>query len=348
MFSLPNGPVCFEFHPYQLNFRIRWPGLDILLRKGWLVKIRRGEEAGWGECAPLPSAGTEAPSRARRALERACGRRWEAEALLAHLQALAGPAPAAACALETALLDLEGRRRGLPLRRLLAPRAADAIAVNAMAGSACREATKEAVQAGFRVVKLKVGQDAPDRELHCLRELCATLPPEIRLRLDANRAWDPDGASRFLQRLEGLPVESLEEPLRDPDPATLRRLQETTPIALAADESLKELGTESFLEAAPVRRVVLKPMAHGGPARTLELAQRALEAGMVPLITSTLESAVGLHAACQLAAALDSLHPGTAHGLATASWLADDPSTPPRLERGRILLNDQPGLGMTP
>ena len=206
MFSLPNGPVCFEFHPYQLNFRIRWPGLDTHLRKGWLVKIRRGKEAGWGECAPLPSAGTEAPSRARRALEEACGRRWEAEALLAHLQALAGPAPAAACALETALLDLEGRRRGLPLRRLLAPRAADAIAVNAMAGSACREATKEAVQTGFQVVKLKVGQDAPDRELHCLRELCATLPPEIRLRLDANRAWDPDEALRFLQRLEGLPV----------------------------------------------------------------------------------------------------------------------------------------------
>ncbi len=348
MFSPEPTPCRLELRPYRLRFRAPWPGLKASHRRGWLLHLHCGSHHGWGECAPLPAAGTESPRTASRRLAEACARRWNPLTLARHARRLARRAPAAACALETALLDLESRRRRLPLRRLLEPRAMDRFPVNAMAGHACDPRAGAAARQGFRVIKLKVGRGDLEEELGCLRACCARLPAGVRLRLDANRAWSLEETRRFLEGLEELPVESLEEPLRHPEIDALRRLQESTPVALALDESVAVLGPARVLASAPVKRLVLKPMVQGGPGRTLELARRSLRAGMTPVITSSLESAVGLHAACQLAAALAAVRPETAHGLATGAWLADDPHRAPRIERGSLHLNDLPGLGVNP
>jgi L-alanine-DL-glutamate epimerase-like enolase superfamily enzyme len=173
-----------------------------------------------------------------------------------------------------------------------------------------------------------------------LCQLAAQLPDGCRLRLDANRAWaDPD-CERWLAALRNLPIESLEEPLADPTPARLARLQASTPIPLALDESLVAFGLEAVLADPPVRRLVLKPMVHGGLLPCLDAARSA--PGLEWVVTTTIDSAAGTWAAAQLAAAIGS---PLAQGLATAEWLARDLGPPPLVRAGWLQLPEEPGLG---
>ena len=318
------------------------------VRAGWLVCAELGGVRGFGDCAPLPEAGTETPAQAQQRLAH-----WQAredvgiDALLDALAADAGRAPAADCGVETALLDLRARSDGLPLRRLLRPTAMDRIAVNAMLGAAATlttAAVEEALAAGFRVLKLKVGTASMDQELSRIEAAAALLPMGAWLRLDANGAWDRRSATVWIERLAGLPIDGLEEPLASPDDAILADLQDMAPFSLALDESLaRRLDPDP--RRLPVRRLVLKPAVWGGLRRTLRLAEQAQAVGRELVVTSLVDSAAGLWGAAQLAAATGS---ELAHGLATADWLAEDLGRPPRIEDGAMRLPDTPGSGFVP
>jgi L-alanine-DL-glutamate epimerase-like enolase superfamily enzyme len=149
----------------------------------------------------------------------------------------------------------------------------------------------------------------------------------------------------MLDGLAQLPIESLEEPLRQPNAAQLATLQQRVIFPLARDESLHGVNWQGDLNALGVRRLVLKPAAIGGVQRTLALAQRAQAAGIEVVITSVIESAAGLWATAQLAAASASAIP---HGLATADWLAADLGAPPLLHNGQLLLPPTLGTGFHP
>jgi o-succinylbenzoate synthase len=342
--------------PYRLALGQPWRSArgELAERRGWLVRIAAGDWTGFGDCAPLPTAGTEPPARAAAALAHwrtdLAGR--SPEEALARLAADPMPAPAARCAIECALLDLLTQARGLPLRTWLAPGAADRVAVNAMLGglgTIAPEAVAAACRAGFRVLKVKVGLAAPALELTRLTALAAALPPAVGLRLDANGAWDPTEAARFIDAVAALPIEAIEEPLRAPRAADLRALQARAPFPLALDESLHDPDLQAALtgdpSALPVRRLVLKPAAVGGLRATLTLAERAIAAGLEVVVTSLIESAAGLWPTVQLAAALPNQPP---HGLATAAWLRRDLGEAPAVTGGAIALPERAGSGFRP
>ena len=154
-----------------------------------------------------------------------------------------------------------------------------------------------------------------------------------------------DRAIRFLDAVADLPIDGVEEPLAEPSVERLRWLQKRTPFALAIDESLFELGPERVFDLRAARRLVLKPARIGGFGASLRLAERAAAAGMEVVITSVVESAIGVAAAAQLAAALGA---GIAHGLATGPWLAEDVAPPLVLSEGFLRLPECPGLGVAP
>lgn len=247
----------------------------------------------------------------------------------------------ASWAVECALLDLVSRSRGVPLCQWLDAGAAASIAVNAVAEM---DGVAAAIAAGYPVTKMKVGRSAPEEEAAMLHRLA--LPDGLSLRLDANRAWTWSQASGFLDAVADLPIDSLEEPLRDPSLDSLARLQAGTSIALAIDESLPLFGAEEILARVPVRRLVLKAATGGGLRAGYRLAVRARAAGMTCVVTSALDSAVGVAASAHLAAAAGS--PGLAHGLSTAEWLAEDVAKPLPVERGRMTLASCLGLGVMP
>ncbi|MBZ0095922.1 MAG: o-succinylbenzoate synthase [Sulfuricella sp.] len=341
------------FAPYRLPLRQPWVSArgGFAVREGWLVRlVTDAGLIGYGDCAPLPQAGTESMDSAV-----ACLSGWAAalpglplEVALGRITASAAGAPAACCGLETALLDLLAQRAGLPLARWLNPRSSAAVKVNAVLGGLDRQVTERALAAvaeGYSVLKLKVGLAAGHEEIPLLHDLVRCLPAGVSLRLDANCAWNEAEAEDFLGALAGLPVESVEDPLASPDRAGWLRLQAKVPFPLAADESLRIMGADAAFNQPSVRRVVLKPMVLGGLVSALALARQAREADVECVVTTTVDSAVGVTAALHLAAAVAN---DLAHGLATSAWLLRDVGEAPLVAEGVLRLGSDPGLGCCP
>jgi O-succinylbenzoate synthase len=198
------------------------------------------------------------------------------------------------------------------------------VAVNAMVPRVPPDvAATLALNSGCSTVKVKVGDaDSLDR-VAAIRAACG---PGVRIRLDANGAWDVDTAMRMLTVLSVYDIELVEDPVASlEDLATLRG---RVPMPLAAESSIRTTADAQRLRALEAAdAIVLKPQRMGGVREAL----RAAEAAGVPAIASSaLETSVGLAAVVALAASLpDSPF---AHGVGTALLLAsdvvDDPLVP--------------------
>jgi o-succinylbenzoate synthase len=345
--------VAAELIAYRLPFATPWISAagHLTERRGWLVRIRdRSGRCGHGDAAPLPAAGTETAPESRA---------WLDERLPRMIGLSPAPAcralppasghPAARCGLETALLDLQGKQQGLPLYRLLGGEPGQAVRLNAALGALDESSGERAaatIAAGFNILKLKLGSAPMAVELALLEQLCERLPAGVRLRLDANRAWRAYETRQLIERLNHLPIESLEEPLRDPHHETLDELQALARFDLALDESLP-----GFLQAGqrllplPVKRLIIKPACLGGLLPALGLVRQAHQQGTACVITSTLESSAGLWPLLHLAATADALTTPAVHGLATAGWFTRDLGNAPPIRDARVTLGPETGTG---
>jgi O-succinylbenzoate synthase len=146
-----------------------------------------------------------------------------------------------------------------------------------------------------------------------------------KVRVDANGAWSVDEANAALKQLDAFDLEYAEQPVRSlEEMAVLRRLVD---VRLAADESVRTAEDPlrvAGLEAADV--VILKVQPLGGVRRCLDIAEIC---GLPVVVSSAVESSVGLAAGVALAAALPELP--FACGLGTAQLLAADVTNDPLL-----------------
>ncbi len=173
---------------------------------------------------------------------------------------------------------------------------------------------------GCRTAKVKVaepgqalGDDAA--RVSAVRD---ALGASGRIRVDANGAWSVDDAVAAIQRLSHYDLEYVEQPVATTEELAAVRRRVDVPVA--ADESIRRADDPQRvvqLEAADV--VVLKVQPLGGVRRCLRLAE---DLGLPVVVSSALESSVGLAAGVALAAALPSLP--YACGLATASMFDRD------------------------
>jgi len=317
-------------------------------REGLLLELVDADGAvGLGEASPMASIGGGTLEDVRALLE-AYAPRLDAAGALDGLPAVGPGVAALRCALDVALLDLEGRRRAVPVARLLTDSPAAAVEANAIIGVGAPSEVaawgREAVAAGYRVLKLKVGVGALDEDvarLRSLRDAC----PEARVRLDANGAWDEGTARDALAAFADLDVELLEQPVRASDVQALARLRRGSRVRLGADEALRDVeAREAVLADRAADLIVLKPMVLGGVRPALELARRGAAAGMGAFATTTFDSSVGTAAALHLAAALPQV---VAHGLGTGAHLGGDivASTLVPVD-GVMSVPTDPGLGI--
>jgi len=217
-------------------------------------------------------------------------------------------AAAQAAAEEAASRDFPGARRAL-------------VAVNAMVPRVEPDlAARVAVASGCGTVKVKVGDAQGEARVAAVR---AAVGPNVRIRLDANGAWDPDTALAELRRLAVHDLELVEDPV-----ATLGELawlRRRTPVPVAAEMSVRTVADARRLrELDAAAAVVLKPQRIGGVRAALAAAT---EAGVPAIASSALETSVGLAAVLALAAALP--ESPYAHGCGTALLLASDVTRDP-------------------
>lgn len=173
---------------------------------------------------------------------------------------------------------------------------------------------------GCTTAKVKVGDDQDEARVEAVR---AALGSEGRLRVDVNASWDVEEAARKLNILARYDLEYAEQPVQSLD--EMRALRRRVDVPLAIDESLRTADDPMAVDVTDAADVaVLKVAPLGGVRAALALADR-LQLPVV--VSSALESSVGLAAGLALAAALDELP--HACGLATGKLLAADMVTEP-------------------
>lgn len=186
-------------------------------------------------------------------------------------------------------------------------------------------ARRIAATSGCGTAKIKIaepGQSEAD-DLARIEAVRDGLGPGGRIRVDANGAWDVDEAERRLRVLARHDLEYVEQPCMDVADLAVVRMKLAragVEIAIAADESIRRSDDPwrvVELEAADVAVLKVQPL--GGIRACLDLAERL---PLPVVISSALETSVGLAAGVACAAALPELP--FACGLNTAALLSAD------------------------
>jgi o-succinylbenzoate synthase len=210
----------------------------------------------------------------------------------------------------------------------------DSIPVNVTVPAVGPERAYELVAAsGCLTAKVKVAEpgqpEAADVErVAAVRDALDAAGPGGRIRVDANGGWSVDAAARMLRRLARYGLEYAEQPCPTlPELARLRRLID---IPIAADESIRKAEDPLKVRAAGAADIVMvKVQPLGGVRAALRVAQAC---GLPAVVSSAVDTSVGLAAGVALAAALPELP--YACGLATMSLLEGDVTTDPLAEAG--------------
>jgi O-succinylbenzoate synthase len=235
---------------------------------------------------------------------------------------------------EIALLSLLANAHRLSLGALLYGHSSTKIPVNGLIRSSLSDWVPEAdylVKKGYRTLKIKVGRINPTLEARGIQEVRQYLGPDIAIRLDANRSWDLETALQFGNAIADADIEYIEEPLENP--VDLPRFYDGCGIPFAFDETLHQIidPTISFEAYTGLKAFVLKPTLIGCTARFITLVNQALQQNILPVISSSYESDVGLAALAQLAAAINGEE--VAEGLDTREALTAGTSKSPGIIR---------------
>ncbi|MDY4314741.1 o-succinylbenzoate synthase [Pectobacterium actinidiae] len=266
-------------------------------RDGLIVRLQESERLGWGEIAPLPEFSVETLAEAESAaLEQL--KSWAAGAAFSD-----DLPPSVAFGLSCAQAELD---------RYL-PQAADYRKAPLCSGDP--DELFEMLQAmpGEKVAKIKVGLYEAVRDGMIVNVLLEALP-DLKLRLDANRSWTrakADGFARYVAPSLRSRIAFLEEPCKTREES--REFARETGINIAWDESVREADFQVEAEMG-VSAIVIKPTLVGSLARCQQLVQETHQAGLTAVISSSIESSLGL---TQLARLAHWLTPDTVPGLDT-------------------------------
>jgi len=331
-------------HPYSISFKrpfVTSRGA-IKERKGLLIKITRDDgKSGVGDIAPLTDFNTETLNEAYLQAE-SVARQINGSIFSADWRELFQALPVSLFSsvrfgFEAGLLDLLGVSTATPCAAILSPHCSFRIPVNGLLPFMESES--------FDTYKLKIGSRSVKEELELVDKASLELPPSAKLRLDCNQAYSFEEAKRLVLELEGRQeIEYIEEPLKAPSLESLFQLAKmSTQVAL--DESLVEQEILSAVISGELQVTpVIKPTVLGGISRTIDLFESLQHQGRSGVITSTLESIVGVTACAHLAAAVpNKLACGLSTGLLFTRDLGESRGS---IVNGVFNLPQAPGLGV--
>ncbi len=183
---------------------------------------------------------------------------------------------------------------------------------------------------GCRTVKVKVaepGQTLAD-DVARVAEARRVLGAEGRIRVDANGGWNVDEAEHAIHALAPFDLEYVEQPCATvPELAEIRERVKYMGIPIAADESVRRAADPlAVVDAGAADILVIKAQPLGGIRSAIALIERA---GLPVVVSSALESSVGLSMGAHLAARVQDLEFDC--GLGTAALLAADVTDEPLL-----------------
>jgi O-succinylbenzoate synthase len=186
---------------------------------------------------------------------------------------------------------------------------------------------------GCRTAKVKVadpGQSLND-DIARVRAVREILGPEGRIRVDANALWNVDEAEHAIHALAEFDLEYVEQPCATIDElADIRKRTKYMGVPIAADESVRKASDPLAVARAGAADVlIIKAQPLGGITAALRIVA---EAGLPVVVSSALDTSIGLSMGTHLAAAIPDLEYDC--GLGTAALLAGDVTGEPLVPAG--------------
>jgi L-alanine-DL-glutamate epimerase-like enolase superfamily enzyme len=264
-----------------------------------------------------------------------------------RLDAIAVGNTSAKAAVDIAVYDLLAKRDGKPLRSYLGGDRGSSVLTDMTIGIESKEITiQRAVKhyrEGFRALKIKVGLDLKDdiKRVAAVRDAVGT---EVQLRVDANQGYSVDKAIEFCEAMDTLGVVLVEQPVKADDYAGLKRVKESSPVPVMADECVKDVAdAKRVIKDGAVDLINIKLMKSAGICDAIAINRLAGEAGIGTMVGCMgelqLSIAAGLHFV---------LSSGNVKyaDLDSHFNIIDDPSSGLDFSEGALIAPDRPGLGI--
>jgi L-alanine-DL-glutamate epimerase-like enolase superfamily enzyme len=303
-----------------------------------LVRVRAGDREGLGEATPVERYGESV------------------ESVIAYFDAhppagddpfaletlLDARIPAAARAgLDIALHDLIGKQLGKPLYALLGLDPSQTPTTSFTIGIAQPDEMLRKVDeaAQYPILKVKVGGGAPADDVEMIAAIRARYRGAIRI--DANEGWTVAEAITTLRELQRYEIEFCEQPVAAGNPEWLRAIRERVDIPIVADEDCLVASDLPPLGGC-IDGVNVKLAKTGGIRGALAMIHTARAMGLKVMLGCMVESAIAASAAAHLSPLVDWAD------IDGPLLIADDPFTGLGYDRGKLVLSDEPGLGVRP
>ena len=223
----------------------------------------------------------------------------------------------AKCAIETALLDAQGKRVGLPVSELIGGRLRDRVPVLWTLASGetaldIAEAEDMLDRRRHNAFKLKIGKRSVAEDVAHVAAIKRALGDRASIRVDLNMAWDETEARRGIAMLAEAGCDLVEQPIHRSNREGMARLRAAAAIPIMADEALQGPATAYEYAVGAAADVFAVKIEQSGGALAARAVQAIADAAGVALYGGTmLEAAIGTVASAQVFATFPKLSFGT-------------------------------------
>jgi L-Ala-D/L-Glu epimerase len=279
-----------------------------------LVTVGTDGATGYGEGSPLTHVTGETQEAAlatvRTAADLIDGRNLaDYRDLVSEVRATFPGMVSALFAVETAILDVYCRERGMPLSELFggSPRPVTTdLTVPILPPDEARGRAEHAVAEGFDCLKVKTGTTVEDDVARVAAVHEGT--PDVELTVDANQGWTPKETARFANELEsqGIDLLLVEQSVPAEDVVGLARVREAVSVPVAADESVFAPEDAIRVVREDAADVINVKLGKSGLLAARDIAAIAEAANVELMVGCMLESAVGIHASAHVVSGVGS------------------------------------------
>jgi L-Ala-D/L-Glu epimerase len=307
------------------------------------VKFTSGEATGYGEGAPIVRYRENAES-ALKAIESVrpfltAADPWHFSKNIGEVFRRVEGEWAAKAALDIAMMDWAGKTLGVPLYRYFGLDPRDAPVTTFSIGIDTPEVVRQKVReaAEYPVLKIKVGLENDEAIIEAVRSVT-----DKPLRVDANEGWtDKEEAVRKINWLEKQGVEFIEQPMPAAMLEEARWVRKRVHMPVIADEAcLRSPDIPRLADAFD--GVCIKLDKAGGMLEAFRMIQMAKSLGMKTMLGCMISSSVTITAAAHLSPMVDWAD------LDGNLLISNDPYSGVKVQNGKLLLPDRPGLGLVP
>ncbi len=244
----------------------------------------------------------------------------------------------ARCALDIAIMDWIGKKLNAPLYKIWGLDKSKTPLTSYSIGIDTIEVIKKKVRAAekYPLLKIKVGKDNDEEIIEAVRSIT-----DKPIRVDANEGWkSKEVALEKIKWLQSMGIEFIEQPMPSDMIEETRWLRDRVDIPIIADEAVKTVADIPKLAEA-YDGINIKLMKAGGPQEAMRMIYLARAMNMKIMLGCMIESAIAISAAAHLSPLVDWAD------LDGNLLLREDPYQGVGVEKGKLILNDKPGLGIS-